>query len=33
MYTCVIMRDNFWYLLVDRSITIVSIIGVVKTGT
>ena len=31
MYTCVIMRDNFWYLLVDRSITTVSIIEVVKT--
>ena len=31
MYTFIIMRDNILYLLVNQSITTVSIIGLVKT--
>ena len=31
MHTCIIMRDDFLYLLVNQSMAIASIIGLVKT--
>ena len=31
MYTCLIMRDSFWYLLVNQSMATISIIGLVET--